>query len=297
MKNCECSIVRDILPLYVEDIISEDTKQFVEEHICKCSECKKELERLESDIPMIKNHQETDDSTQAIKKIRLNIKKKRVFTSVLSSVISVVVVVLLFAYLTAPEYLPYTESENFIIADENNGIVTLSFTGEYELSQSEKGVYSVSLYDTVWSKFFDSDKEKTVTVNPDGKEVKTIYYVSNGEQEDKVIYGTDPVTNGGVLTLPRLFLNYYLLLAVFATLILLMFYLILRKKEKVKAIITKTLFAPVSYILSHIMITGWDATSYSASRDFYLILLLTIPVYFVFYIIYKKKNTLEKRAI
>lgn len=290
MKNRECSIVRDLLPLYVEDIVSEDTKQFVEEHICQCNECKKELERFESDIPMNKNHQETDDSAQAIKKIRLDIKKKRVFTSVLSSLVSVIVVMLLFAYLTAPKYLPYTESENFITADENNGIVTLSFTGEYELYQSEKGVYAISLYDTVWNKLINYDKKQAITVNPDGEEVKTIYYVSNGEQGDKVIYGVDPIANGGAWTLPRLFLNYYLLIAVCATLFLAMFYLIFRKKRKVKVIIIKLFFIPLSYVLSDFLITGREAASYSANRDFYLILLLTIPIYFVFYIIYKKKS-------
>ena len=32
MKN-ECSIVQDILPLYVEDMVSEDTAGFVKEHL------------------------------------------------------------------------------------------------------------------------------------------------------------------------------------------------------------------------------------------------------------------------
>ena len=32
MKN-ECNIVRDILPLYVEDMVSEETAKFVKEHL------------------------------------------------------------------------------------------------------------------------------------------------------------------------------------------------------------------------------------------------------------------------
>ena len=40
MKN-ECSIIRDILPLYVENMVSEDTSEFVKEHLenSKCSFC------------------------------------------------------------------------------------------------------------------------------------------------------------------------------------------------------------------------------------------------------------------
>ena len=37
MKN-ECKIVRDVLPLYLEDMVSEETADFVKEHIAKCAE-------------------------------------------------------------------------------------------------------------------------------------------------------------------------------------------------------------------------------------------------------------------
>lgn len=45
MKN-ECNIIRDLLPLYAEDMISADTVAFVEEHLAKCAECRAELENL-----------------------------------------------------------------------------------------------------------------------------------------------------------------------------------------------------------------------------------------------------------
>lgn len=35
MKN-ECSYVRDVLPLYFENMVSEDTAAFVEEHLKTC---------------------------------------------------------------------------------------------------------------------------------------------------------------------------------------------------------------------------------------------------------------------
>ena len=41
MKN-ECSIVRDLLPLYVEQMVSAETGEFVEEHLEGCEACRKE---------------------------------------------------------------------------------------------------------------------------------------------------------------------------------------------------------------------------------------------------------------
>jgi hypothetical protein len=291
MKNRECSIVRDILPLYIENVISDDTKQFVDEHLSHCAECKNELELLQTDIPIKKICSEKDSGVEVIKKIGLDIKKKRVFTGILSAVISAIVVILSFAYLTAPEYLPYAESFDIFSVKDNNGSVTLSFTGEYEIYQSEQGVYNISIYNTIWNKLFNIEKKQDITVNPNGETVNTIYYVSNGGQEDKVIYGRNPINNGGVMTLPRLVLNYYFVTAILFALVLAILVVIFRKKEKVKAIIVKILFIPISYILSHIMIKGWNATSYSATRDFYLILLLVIPIYSLFYILYKKKHS------
>lgn len=47
MKN-KCNIIRDILPLYVENMVSADTSAFVEEHLEKCSECRAELKNIKS---------------------------------------------------------------------------------------------------------------------------------------------------------------------------------------------------------------------------------------------------------
>ena len=45
MKN-ECSYVRDVLPLYFENMVSEDTAAFVEEHLKTCPGCFSELEAM-----------------------------------------------------------------------------------------------------------------------------------------------------------------------------------------------------------------------------------------------------------
>lgn len=39
-------MIRDLLPLYVEDMVSEETAEHINEHLATCEECKAELERL-----------------------------------------------------------------------------------------------------------------------------------------------------------------------------------------------------------------------------------------------------------
>ena len=45
MRN-ECNIIRDILPLYVENMVSDDTASFVREHLEKCDLCRSEAASL-----------------------------------------------------------------------------------------------------------------------------------------------------------------------------------------------------------------------------------------------------------
>lgn len=35
-----CSIIQDLLPLYVDEICSEESKKIVEDHLSRCSICK-----------------------------------------------------------------------------------------------------------------------------------------------------------------------------------------------------------------------------------------------------------------
>ena len=68
MRN-ECNIVKDLLPLYVEGIVSEDTAEFIEEHIDHCEKCSKELEEMKNPYFL-----ESDSSTGANEDL-LNLKQ------------------------------------------------------------------------------------------------------------------------------------------------------------------------------------------------------------------------------
>lgn len=81
MKN-ECSYVRDILPLFLENMVSEETSAFVNEHINNCPECAAELESIKAGTKVekvgceLRGNLETEvlKSMQAIrKKIRKKI--------------------------------------------------------------------------------------------------------------------------------------------------------------------------------------------------------------------------------
>ncbi len=44
-----CDVIRDLLPLYADDICSRESRKIVEEHIKSCEKCQKELKSLQND--------------------------------------------------------------------------------------------------------------------------------------------------------------------------------------------------------------------------------------------------------
>ena len=80
MKN-ECAYVRDVLPLYLENMVSEETGAFVKEHLENCPECAAELEAMKAGTKVekigsdIRNSLETE-VTKSMKAIRKRFWKK-----------------------------------------------------------------------------------------------------------------------------------------------------------------------------------------------------------------------------
>ena len=73
MKN-ECDLVKDLLFSYNDNILSNTSKELVEEHLKKCDECKKILEEIKQDSNDKKQIKEID----FLKSIKKNINKKNI---------------------------------------------------------------------------------------------------------------------------------------------------------------------------------------------------------------------------
>ncbi len=95
-----------------------------------------------------------------------------------------------------------------------------------------------------------------------------------------LIYG-DRIANGGI-ALPRLFLSYYAIIAAGMAIASGIALLAFRKRQRIRVVLTYICFVPVSYLLAHLCVKGFKAASYSAGRDFLMILIVTIPFYCLF---------------
>ena len=56
----KCEIIRDLIPLYLDKVCSEDSRKLVEEHLAECSECRKYMKELETELAAVKQKKEED---------------------------------------------------------------------------------------------------------------------------------------------------------------------------------------------------------------------------------------------
>lgn len=47
-----CNIIKDLLPLYVENIVSNESKVLVEEHLKSCTECQAKLQKMQQPVKL-----------------------------------------------------------------------------------------------------------------------------------------------------------------------------------------------------------------------------------------------------
>lgn len=301
MKN-ECNVIKDILPLYVENIVSDDTKTFVEEHLANCSKCKQQLKVMKTPSKIPTNVEDV----VPLKNLRRKLFKKRIATIILTIALVLAILITTFSFLTSPNFLSLSEDRLSFTKGENDTIIISfddSVTGyNVEDSISEDGEtyeYHISAWNTTWDQLFQKRGTQNYILKPIDGEKFTVYYSQNNSTESIYVYGTEPSYGFGVILLPRLVLSYYIILTVLIIIILAILLIIFRKKPVARIWIKRVLLFPVSYILGHICIKGFKTATYSCMRDFSLIMLITILLYTVFLLghnLYLVKKERSKNA-
>lgn len=90
-KNCD--IVKDLLPLYVEDLTSEKSNLFIEEHIATCGECANYFENIKKEIPTVEESIDMEDYDDqiVIKNIKKRLMSQRFITVAIGVIVGLIV--------------------------------------------------------------------------------------------------------------------------------------------------------------------------------------------------------------
>ena len=278
--NNKCNLIRDILPLYVEDMVSTDTREFVSEHLEHCEACRAAFEHMRKPADII-----PDADIVPLKRIKKELFIKRLQTVFLTAILACAIVTVLFGILTSPKFFPYSD-DLFHVNSGTDGSITIAFDNKvtgYSCRKEfndETEIYQINAWTTTWD-IYSSNRGKQNMVIPSDRETNIqIFYAQNDGSEDVLIYGTNDNAYQDTVTLPRQIFLPYFILAFLVLVILAVLRFLLKNKHAMIVWIDRAILFPISYMAAHLCTKGINFMSYSSQRDFCVIILVAMLFYF-----------------
>ncbi|MFI3284248.1 MAG: zf-HC2 domain-containing protein [Erysipelotrichaceae bacterium] len=195
MKRYDCDIVKDLLPLYVDGVVSENTKQFIETHVKECSICQSELELLQRELSKNQENKPLQNKGNFILKI-----KRRIHRMYALMIMITIALVCMLSYL-GTSYLKNTyntvtfknnievEMENGnLVAEVNGTSIVHSHIVNIPINEEETEFYSFFYVESsLWDDMISSDStlsKITISYNEKGSEnISNVYYYT-GDYKD-----------------------------------------------------------------------------------------------------------------
>lgn len=277
----EHKLASDLLPLYVEDLLSEESRIFVERHLEDCPACRQALADLSSPIPGKKPEQNDEASLasmplQAVKR-RLVTDKRKYWLGLLGFVF--LLITLASFYLSAPSYLPYHNRNQVDVVDIDGGKVLIfdeevthfSLSYDHDPETNDPTAF-ISPYRTNLDNLLNRKGNLSLRL----EEGTTPYWDSvDGTEVANLLI---PTKGTQLFVLHRLALSTYVYLAGIIFVILLGLVFIVRPKLRLSLYL---LAAPISYLLGTLIIKQFDWRSPHLVRDFAYILLSGLACYLI----------------
>ena len=168
MSKINCSLIKDLLPLYIDDLCSKETTEIVGNHLEICEDCNNEYEILKTE-PKVKPQQ--DNSKELIKKVnkKFGKDKKIAVIKTVSIILTVIILVSTAVVLKLPLFMagrlfvnkPYFhmscnyedwETNNTKKSNYENEIMRLYIDEKY-------GEYKVEKYEAATNLIFSDGKK------------------------------------------------------------------------------------------------------------------------------------------
>lgn len=299
----DCGIIRDLLPLYTENLCREESKKAVEEHLLNCPDCKAQLDIFQKESKL------TPLEAAPIKSLTKKLRGKHRKLMILAVVLVLFLSTVAFHHLTEKHYLEYApDLIDVIPTADGSGLVISPKTGinavlEVQSYPSPEEVpsypspefegfaeYHISMYKSGGA--FHQNQTNLITLKDD---VKTrVYYIAPNKTAIP-LYGEKAHDN--FIVLPRLSLNYYFMFAGALLIIMGVIWFLLKILPSTRTLLSPftwlTIAAlPLAYMISHLAIKGFNSTSWDLISDLQHIL---IAAFFAYIFIVLGINCLTER--
>lgn len=185
-----CNIAKDLMPLYMDDVLSEESKAAVEEHLTECEDCrvyfremqKTDLSETNADIEEILGRL---DEAERIRRLRRSMLIKRIVTIVVT--VAAAVLVFIAGNILIFHNESYIAYEDTGIRVEKDGYMYVEkpyygYTGVYSGEDSEGNQIEIffltsSLYSRNWEKAPKPNEQLVCSLRESDDAPDKVYYL------------------------------------------------------------------------------------------------------------------------
>lgn len=134
MKH-DCNVARDLMPLCIDGAASEESQQYVDEHVAECGECADFFAQIRAELPTNVDTQEQEELNAAAKKV----KHRRIRRALIGAALGILVGVLTFLIVSNYDELKFRAKYVHLNGD-------LKFDAVYaEVYMQRNGYWTVAL--------------------------------------------------------------------------------------------------------------------------------------------------------
>lgn len=124
--NNTCSLIEDLLPLYVENLVSEKSKKEIEDHLKKCDRCSEILKSIKEENKLFLNEElltkDINNNTEKEIKCIKNIKRNIVIKIITTMLITAITIIAIFGiYILSPYRFIKNEDGKLLLYNFNTG--------------------------------------------------------------------------------------------------------------------------------------------------------------------------------
>lgn len=156
----DCEVIRDLIPLYVDDAASEASQKLVKEHIESCRECKKMMEDMKGTLQIPVSAAQQLKDTEPFYKLKKSLVRTIIKAAV---VVGLVIAVLLIGFrlmfaVTVPVHNPdvsfFLDGEQLVMRYDGPGDILYSASGTWvDNNGNEPMDWTLSFYQTFWDRY------------------------------------------------------------------------------------------------------------------------------------------------
>jgi len=186
----KCDVIKDLMPSYIDQLLTEESRILVEEHLEECEACKAYYDSLKGEDDIFDAETAVElhlEEIKPLKKIKKKMNRKTMLVSVLSVLCAVAIGYgVLFALTQIDSYVPY-EDAGIRVSETGEMYVDEKYSSTWGYTSAD-GIKFIYFTDSFVTRDVERTEEEKNKVNDDFMNAQGVHLADDDTYQPSIIY-------------------------------------------------------------------------------------------------------------